>query len=159
MTRCGCADVTPRAATRGRVSLSRRSVFRCCARSIWRRPRRRSAWLAPQSTPWPEARGRAIARAGEGAGLPPRTPTKRLRLLELRQGQRPLEPVNGFVFRGRPTVPYRRPCRPSPENKPQLIDCKGPRPLLGVQGAKPPGGSRVEPCPLTGTSAHDRGTQ
>src|SRR3984885_15512009 len=72
--------------------------------------------------------------AGEGAGLPPRTPTRRLCLLDLRQGQRPLEPVNGFVLRGGPTATYQRPCRPSPENKPQLIDCKGPRPLPEVQG-------------------------
>src|SRR5580658_8754567 len=159
MTRCGCADVTPRAATRGRVSPSRRSVLHCCARSIWRRPRRRSAWLAPPSTPWPEARGRAIARAGEGAGLPPRTPTKRLRLLELRQGQRPLEPVNGFVLRGWPTRTLIGRGWPSPENKPQLIDRKGPRPLLGGPGLgreertnKPPGGSRAELCPSTGSS-------
>src|ERR1700733_15462458 len=80
--------------------------------------------------------------AGEGAGLPPRTPTRRLCLLDLRQGQRPLEPVNGFVLRGGPTATYQRPCRPSPENKPQLIDCKGPRPLPEVQEAEPPAGAR-----------------
>src|ERR1700722_19531709 len=83
---------------------------------------------------------RSIGRAS--SGLPPRTPTKRLRLLELRQGQWPLEPVNGFVLRGGPTRTLRGRGRPSPENKPQLIDCKGPRPLLGIQGAKPLGGVR-----------------
>src|SRR3984957_21229562 len=76
-------------------------------------------------TPWPGLRCKRW-------GFAP-APTKRLRLLELRQGQRPLEPVNGLVLRGGPTVTYQRQCWPSPENKPQLIDRKGPRPLLGVQ--------------------------
>jgi hypothetical protein len=43
---------------------------------------------------------------------------KRLRLLELRQGQRPLEPVKGFVLRGEPTATLQGPGTPSPENKP-----------------------------------------
>src|SRR6202451_4828516 len=73
-------------------------------------------------------------------GALPRDPTRRLCLLALRQGQRPLEPVNGFVLRGGPTRTLRGRGWPSPENKPQLIDCKGLSPLLGVQGAKPPGG-------------------
>jgi hypothetical protein len=38
--------------------------------------------------------------------------------LDPREGQRPFEPVNGFVLRGGPTSTYQRPCRPSPENKP-----------------------------------------
>src|ERR1700689_1993825 len=58
---------------------------------------------------------RSIGRAS--SGLPPRTPTKRLRLLELRQGQWPLEPVNGFVLRGGPTRMFRGRGRPSPENE------------------------------------------
>ena len=45
-------------------------------------------------------------------------------------------------LRGGPTLTLIGRGRPSPENKPQLIDCKGPRPLLEVQEAKPPGGVR-----------------
>src|SRR5580658_8282793 len=63
------------------------------------------------------------------------------------KGSGPWNPLMGFVLRGGPTRTLRGHGRPSPENKPQLIDRKGPRPLLGVQGAKPPGGSRAEPGP------------
>jgi hypothetical protein len=78
--------------------------------------------------------------------------------LEPRQGQWPLEPVNGFVLRGGPTVTSIGPSRTPPENKPQLIDCKGLSPLLGSRG-KARGGfqggalpfNRVERMPLGGS--------
>src|SRR5580698_4696361 len=81
-------------------------------------------WLPPRFATPRYARLRAIGRIGERTGLPPRIPTRRLCLLDLRQGQRPLEPVNGFFLRGGPTRALKRHGRPSPEKKPQLIDCK-----------------------------------
>src|SRR5580658_4176978 len=64
----------------------------------------------------------------------------------------------GFVLRGGPTATPKRPCRPSPENKP-INGFQGPLPLAEVQEAEPPGrGPGRKPRSFTGTSdcPHDR---
>jgi hypothetical protein len=79
---------------------------------------------------------RAVAKPRRrGASAP--DPARRLCLLYLRQGRWPLEPCNLVVS-------LRRACTDLERSRLALLyqwtDCKGPRPLLEVKEATPPGG-------------------